>query len=100
MALAHASFQAGGVNANYLQPVIDAAWAKYRTQNLEFALDNLGSFVGRVNGDVMVFTGANGANGAKHYPGTLTACGNFPTVLPMTMSRTKALHCTPVHLLT
>jgi len=64
MAPSHASFQAGGVNANYLQPVIDAAWAKYRTQNLEFALDNLGSFVGRVNGDVMTFTGANGA---KHY---------------------------------
>jgi beta-glucanase (GH16 family) len=57
MAPAHASFQAGKSNANYLQPSIDAIWAKYRTQNLTFTLPNLGTFTGRVSGDVFRFTG-------------------------------------------
>lgn len=57
MAPAHASFQAGKSNANYLQPAIDAIWAKYRTQNLVFTLPNLGTFTGRVSGDVFRFTG-------------------------------------------
>lgn len=62
IAPAHASFQDGGANANHLQSVIDAAWAKYRTQDLVFTLPNLGQFVGRVSEEVMRITDARGAS--------------------------------------
>lgn len=61
MAPAHSSFQAGKANANYLQPYIDTVWAKYRNQDLVFKLDNLGTFTGRITGDVFRFTGGNRA---------------------------------------
>jgi hypothetical protein len=57
MAPAHATFTAGQANANYLQPYIDAVWARYRNEDLVFTLENLGTFRGRVVGDRFTFTG-------------------------------------------
>lgn len=54
---AHATFKAGGPNANYLAPYIDAMWAKFRNEDLTFTLQNLGTFTGRVTGDTFRFTG-------------------------------------------
>jgi hypothetical protein len=45
---AHQSFQAGKANANYLAPYIDEMWEKYKTKDLVFTLQNLGTFTGRV----------------------------------------------------
>ncbi len=71
MAPAHASFQAGQANANYLQGYIDAMWTKFSTQDLVFTLDNLGTFRGRVSGNVFRFTGGN-ANGTYFINGKPT----------------------------
>lgn len=57
VAPSHATFQNGQVNANYLQPYIDAVWARYRDEDLVFTLANLGTFHGRVSGDRFTFTG-------------------------------------------
>jgi len=59
MAPAHATFTAGKANANYLQAYIDSVWARYRTQDLVFTLGGLGTFTGRVVGDLFRFTGGN-----------------------------------------
>ncbi len=61
MAPAHATFKPGAANANYLQPYIDAVWARYRNEDLVFTLQNLGTFRGRVSGDRFVFTGGSPA---------------------------------------
>ncbi len=61
MAPAHATFKPGQANANYLQPYIDAVWARYRNEDLVFSLQNLGTFRGRVSGDRFVFTGGSPA---------------------------------------
>lgn len=61
IAPAHATFKPGQVNANYLQPYIDAMWARYRNEDLVFTLQNLGTFRGRVNGDRFIFTGGSPA---------------------------------------
>lgn len=61
MAPAHATFKPGQANANYLQPYIDAVWARYRNEDLVFTLQNLGTFRGRVSGDRFVFTGGSPA---------------------------------------
>lgn len=57
VAPAHALFQAGHSQENYLQPYIDQMWSRYTTQGLVFTLDNLGTFTGRVVGGVFRFTG-------------------------------------------
>jgi len=59
MAPSHATFIAGQANANYLQAYIDSVWSRYRTEDLVFTLDNMGTFHGRVSGDRFVFTGGN-----------------------------------------
>ena len=61
MAPAHATFKPGAANANYLQPYIDAVWARYRNEDLVFTLQNLGTFRGRVSGDRFTFTGGSPA---------------------------------------
>ncbi|MBI3348236.1 MAG: peptidase inhibitor family I36 protein [Burkholderiales bacterium] len=61
MAPAHGTFKPGAANANYLQPYIDAVWARYRNEDLVFTLQNLGSFRGRVSGDRFTFTGGSPA---------------------------------------
>ena len=76
MAPAHASFNTGGPNANYLAAYIDSVWAKYRTQDLVFTLDNLGTFTGRVTGDQFRFTGGN-------VPGTFFINGKPTTAMAM-----------------
>ena len=61
MAPAHGTFKPGAANANYLQPYIDAVWARYRNEDLVFTLQNLGTFRGRVSGDRFTFTGGSPA---------------------------------------
>ena len=61
MAPAHGTFKPGQANANYLQPYIDAVWARYRNEDLVFTLQNLGTFRGRVSGDRFTFTGGSPA---------------------------------------
>ncbi|MFG6465883.1 beta-1,3-glucanase family protein [Roseateles sp. BYS87W] len=58
---AHGNFKPGGANANYLQPYIDAVWARYRNEDLVFTLQNLGTFRGRISGDRFTFTGGSPA---------------------------------------
>lgn len=65
IAPAHANFAPGKANANYLQPYIDQVWARFRNQDLVVKLDNLGTFTGRISGDVLRFTG--GAMGGTYY---------------------------------
>ncbi|MBB2487537.1 chitobiase/beta-hexosaminidase C-terminal domain-containing protein [Mitsuaria sp. WAJ17] len=61
MAPAHASFQPGQANEHYLDDYIGAVWAQYSQQDLVLDLRNgWGSFRGRVSGNVMRFTDANG----------------------------------------
>lgn len=58
---AHGNFKPGQANANYLQPYIDAVWARYRNEDLVFTLQNLGTFRGRISGDRWTFTGGSPA---------------------------------------
>ncbi len=61
MAPAHATFQAGQLNEHYLDDYISAVWAQYSQQDLVLDLRNgWGTFRGRVSGNVMRFTDANG----------------------------------------
>lgn len=53
------NFNTGQANASYLQPYIDQVWARYRNEDLVFALQNLGTFRGRITGDTFRFTGGN-----------------------------------------
>ncbi|MBP6457389.1 MAG: chitobiase/beta-hexosaminidase C-terminal domain-containing protein [Pseudoxanthomonas sp.] len=58
VAPAHAMFQAGESQAEYLQPYIDQMWSRFSGQDLVFTLENLGTFTGRVIGNgVFRFTG-------------------------------------------
>lgn len=61
IAPAHGTFKPGAANANYLQPYIDAVWARYRNEDLVFTLQNLGTFRGRISGDRWTFTGGSPA---------------------------------------
>ena len=61
MAPAHATFQPGQANEHYLDDYISAVWAQYAQQDLVLDLRNgWGTFRGRVSGNVMRFTDANG----------------------------------------
>jgi hypothetical protein len=61
MAPAHATFQAGQANEHYLDDYISAVWTQYGQQDLVLDLRNgWGTFRGRVSGNVMRFTDANG----------------------------------------
>ena len=56
MAPAHATFQNGGANANYLGPYIDQVWNTYRGRDLVINLNNgWPTFTGRVVGDTFQF---------------------------------------------
>lgn len=61
MAPAHATFQASQANEHYLDDYISAVWTQYGQQDLVLDLRNgWGTFRGRVSGNVMRFTDANG----------------------------------------
>lgn len=57
VAPAHASFRDHEVNANYFQSYIDTIWSEYSRKELVFTLPGLGTFTGRVTGDVFQFVG-------------------------------------------
>lgn len=71
MAPSHATFIAGKANANYLQSYIDSVWTRYRSEELVFTLDTMGTFRGRVSGDRFIFTGGN-KNGTYYINGKPT----------------------------
>lgn len=68
VAPAHGGFNAGQAHGFYLQPYIDAVWNRYRSQDLVFTLQNLGTFSGRVYGDTFLFTGGH-QDGVFHING-------------------------------
>lgn len=71
MAPAHASFQNGGQNANYLDDYISAVWDQYRNQDLVLNLHNgWPTFTGRVQGDTFVFTDGQGTYRINGKPST------------------------------
>ncbi|NII09517.1 hypothetical protein HBF24_02335 [Oleiagrimonas sp. C23AA] len=68
VAPAHGSFGSGQANVNYMQSYIDSVWSYFRTHDLVFTLDNMGTFHGHVEGNTFVFTGGN-ANGTYYING-------------------------------
>lgn len=74
MAPAHASFQTGGPNVNYLGNYIDSVWEQYRHQNLVLNLNNgWPTFTGHVEGDAFVFTDGLGTYRINGKPTTSMA---------------------------
>ncbi len=71
---AHATFQTGGPNANYLQGYIDQVWEQYRHQSLVLNLHNgWPTFTGNVVGDNLVFTDGVGTYHINGKPTTSMA---------------------------
>lgn len=68
VAPAHGTFGTGKANATYLDSYIAQVWNRYRSETLNFTLDNLGSFSGHVQGNTFVFTGGN-QNGTYYING-------------------------------
>lgn len=68
VAPAHGTFSPGQANGNYLQGYIDSVWNRYRTEDLTFTLDTMGTFHGHVSGNTFVFTGGN-QNGTYYING-------------------------------
>jgi len=63
VAPAHATFAAGGPQATYLDAYIASVWKQYTNQDLVIDLHNgWAPFTGRVSGNVMHFTDANGGS--------------------------------------
>lgn len=74
MAPAHATFQTGGPNVNYLDDYISSVWEQYRHQDLVLNLNNgWATFTGRVQGDVFVFTDGQGTYRINGKPTTSMA---------------------------
>ena len=74
MAPAHATFQTGGPNVNYLSNYIDSVWEQYRHQNLVLNLNNgWPTFTGHVEGDVFTFTDGLGTYRINGKPTTSMA---------------------------
>lgn len=59
LAPAHFTFRPGDVNGSYLDTYVAEMWNRFKTQDLVFTLENLGTFRGRVDPstDRFVFTG-------------------------------------------
>ena len=72
MAPAHATFNAGKANANYLDAYIQQMWTQYTTQDLVFT-DAQGTFRGRVTGGRFVFTDGQGTYTIQRAPTTAEA---------------------------
>ncbi|MDB5766300.1 MAG: hypothetical protein JWQ61_1114 [Collimonas fungivorans] len=72
IAPAHASFNNGGVNGNYLDAYIASLWNKYSTQTLTFT-DQQGTFSGRVVGNRFQFTDGQGTYYINSRPTTAMA---------------------------
>lgn len=69
VAPAHDSFRTGQANGTYLQPYIDQMWEKYKSEDLVFTLQNMGTFTGRVQANnTFRFTGGN-QNGTYYING-------------------------------
>lgn len=74
MAPAHATFQTGGENVNYLSDYINTVWEQYRHQNLTLNLNNgWPTFTGHVEGDVFIFTDGQGTYRINGKPTTSMA---------------------------
>ena len=72
IAPAHATFNSGGANANYLDSYINAIWSKYTTQTLTFT-DQQGTFSGKVVGGKFQFTDGQGTYYINSKPTTAMA---------------------------
>ncbi|MES2743273.1 MAG: beta-1,3-glucanase family protein [Pseudomonadota bacterium] len=64
VAPAHATFNTGGRNGNYLDGYINDIWNKYRSQRLTFT-NQQGTFSGQVSGDTFEFTDGKGTYNVK-----------------------------------
>ncbi len=74
IAPAHATFQTGGPNADYLKGYIDQVWEQYRHQPLILNLQNgWPTFTGNVVGDSFVFTDGAGTYKINAKPTTSMA---------------------------
>lgn len=74
IAPAHATFQTGGPNADYLKGYIDQVWEQYRHQPLILNLHNgWPTFTGNVVGDTLVFTDGLGSYRINGKPTTSMA---------------------------
>ena len=72
IAPAHASFNAGKANANYLDSYIQGLWTKYASQTLTFT-DQQGTFTGHVVGGKFQFTDGQGTYTIQRAPTTAEA---------------------------
>jgi hypothetical protein len=72
IAPAHASFNAGKANANYLDAYIQGLWTKYASQTLTFT-DQQGTFSGHVVGGKFQFTDGQGTYTIQRAPTTAEA---------------------------
>jgi hypothetical protein len=72
IAPAHATFNAGKANANYLDAYIQGLWTKYASQTLTFT-DQQGTFTGHVVGGKFQFTDGQGTYTIQRAPTTAEA---------------------------
>ncbi len=72
IAPAHATFNAGKANANYLDSYIQGLWTKYASQTLTFT-DQQGTFTGHVVGGKFQFTDGQGTYTIQRAPTTAEA---------------------------
>ena len=72
IAPAHATFNAGQANANYLDSYIQGLWTKYASQTLTFT-DQQGTFTGHVVGGKFQFTDGQGTYTIQRAPTTAEA---------------------------
>jgi hypothetical protein len=72
IAPAHATFNAGKANANYLDGYIQGLWTKYASQTLTFT-DQQGTFTGQVVGGKFQFTDGQGTYTIQRAPTTAEA---------------------------
>ncbi|MDP9123799.1 MAG: beta-1,3-glucanase family protein [Pseudomonadota bacterium] len=72
IAPAHASFNVGQANANYLDAYIQGLWTKYASQTLTFT-DQQGTFTGHVVGGKFQFTDGQGTYTIQRAPTTAEA---------------------------
>ena len=67
LAPAHFTFRPGDVNGAYLDGYIGDMWNRFKTQDLVFTLDNLGTFRGRVDGSTNRFVFTGGRSNGTYY---------------------------------
>ncbi len=67
LAPAHYTFRPGNVNGQYLDGYISEMWNRFKTQDLVFTLENLGTFRGRVDASTNRFVFTGGAQNGPYY---------------------------------